>query len=59
MLQLSRWYGIEVVYKSKVNALFFAEMPRNTALTDVLKALELAGKVKFEVSGRKVIVEKP
>lgn len=59
MLQLSRWYGIDVIYKSKVNTLFFAEMPRNTALTDVLKALELAGKVKFEVSGRKVIVEKP
>ena len=54
--QLSRWYDVEVEYSRKVGDLFYAEMPRNTKLSDALKALELTGKVHFEIDGRKIIV---
>jgi hypothetical protein len=56
MRQLTRWYGVEVVYNKKVNDLFYAEIPRNTNLSDVLKALELTGKVHFLIDGKKIIV---
>jgi transmembrane sensor len=57
MRQLERWYDVEVIYNKKVDDLFYAEIPRNTGLTDVLKALELTGEVRFAVEGKKVFVE--
>ncbi len=54
--QISRWYDVEIVYTKKVDDLFYAEIPRNTQLSDLLKALELTGKVHFEVEGKKIIV---
>jgi transmembrane sensor len=54
--QLSRWYDVEMVYDKKVSEIFKAEIPRNTQFSDVLKALELTGKVHFKIQGRKVIV---
>lgn len=56
MMQLSRWYDVDVVYKNKINDRFYAEIPRNTKLSDVLQALELTGKVRFEIKGKKIIV---
>lgn len=56
MRQLSRWYNIEVVYEKQLNETFYAEMPRNTKLSDVLKFLELTGKVHFEIDGNRVTV---
>ncbi len=54
--QISRWYDVEVVYNKKVDDLFYAEIPRNTRLSDFLKALELTGTVHFEIDGKKIIV---
>lgn len=54
--QLSRWYDVEIVYNKKIDDLFYAKILKNTKLTDVLKALELTGKVRFAVEGKKVIV---
>ena len=56
MRQLSRWYDVEIDYKGKPDDLFIAEMRRNIKLSDALKALELTGKVKFEIQGKKIIV---
>lgn len=59
MRQLSRWYDIDIEYQDNGTELkdqFYADIPRNTNLTDVLKVLELTGKVKFKTEGRKVIV---
>lgn len=56
MRQISRWYNVEVIYKKKIDDLFIAEIPRNTKLSEVLKALELTGKVRFEIEGDKIIV---
>ncbi len=56
--QIARWYDVEVEYNEKVDDLFYAEIPRNTRLSDVLKALELTGKVHFEIEGKKIIVRR-
>ena len=56
MRQLSRWYDVEVEYNGKADDLFFAEMRRNIKLSDALKALELTGKVRFDIQGKKIIV---
>ena len=56
MRQLSRWYDVEIEYKGKMDDLFIAEMHRNIKLSDALKALELTGKVRFEILGKKIIV---
>ena len=56
MRQLSRWYDVEIEYKGKTDDLFIAEMRRNIKLSDALKALELTGKVKFDIQEKKIIV---
>jgi len=56
MRQLSRWYDVDIEFGGKPDDLFVAEMPRDIKLSDALKALELTGKVKFEIEGRKIIV---
>lgn len=57
MRQLSRWYDVEVVYQNEQDAdPLHAEIPRNTKLSDALKALELTGSARFKIEGRKVIV---
>lgn len=56
MRQLSRWYNVEIDYNGKPDDLFIAEMRRNIKLSDALKALELTGKVRFEIEGKKIIV---
>jgi transmembrane sensor len=56
MRQLSRWYDVEIEYKGKNDDLFIAEMRRKINLSDALKALELTGKVKFDIQGKKIIV---
>jgi len=56
MRQLSRWYNVDIEYNGKTDDLFIAEMRRNIKLSDALKALELTGKVRFEIEGKKIIV---
>ncbi|MCR8559393.1 FecR domain-containing protein [Mucilaginibacter sp. BJC16-A38] len=56
MRQLSRWYDVDVVYNKKVNDHFFAEIPTTVKLSEVLRALELTGKVNFDIQGRKIII---
>jgi hypothetical protein len=57
MKQLCRWYDVEVEYQNKsFNSIFVGEMPRSSKLSDVLKALELAGNLHFDIEGKKIIV---
>lgn len=56
MRQMSRWYDVEIVYNKKLDDLFYAEIPRTTMLSDVLKALELTKNVHFKIEGRKIMV---
>jgi ferric-dicitrate binding protein FerR (iron transport regulator) len=57
MLEISRWYNVEIVYSGKVpQRSFVGKISRDAALPDVLKILELSN-VKFNVIGRKIIVQ--
>lgn len=57
MRQLARWYDVDVEYRNKSEGdLLHVEIPRNTKLSDVLKALEVAGAGKFELEGKRIIV---
>jgi transmembrane sensor len=56
MRLFSRWYDVQIEYRGKTDDLFIAEMRRNIKLSDALKALELTGKVRFDIDGKKIIV---
>ncbi|WP_341841481.1 FecR family protein [Chitinophaga caseinilytica] len=58
MNQLSRWYDVEVGDIEQVDDRFYLDLPRSKKLSDVLKALELTGKVKFKIEGKKIVVMK-
>jgi ferric-dicitrate binding protein FerR (iron transport regulator) len=55
--QLTRWYEVDVVYDQGIDDLFYAKIPRSTDLPEVLRLLELTGKVHFEINGRMIIVK--
>lgn len=56
MRQIARWYDVEVEFHSINNERFYAQPSREAKLADVLKALELTGKVQFGIQGKKIIV---
>ena len=57
MRQLSLWYDVDVVYtNNQIQDLFYADIPKNTTLSDVLKALEVTSKVQFEIEENRIIV---
>jgi ferric-dicitrate binding protein FerR (iron transport regulator) len=57
MNKLERWYDIEVEYKgSVVPRRFSGAVSRSNNLSEVLRIMELTGKVKFEIEGRRVFV---
>ena len=56
MLQLERWYDIDVTYEKKIPEIWFSgKMSRDISLPGLLKILEKTG-VQFRVEGRKLIV---
>lgn len=56
MRQLSRAYDIDVKYEGTVNEKFGGGIPRNVNISQVLKMLQLTGKVNFRVENRIVTV---
>lgn len=60
MLQISRWYDVDVVYEDKQIAqqVHGGVMFRSEKLLNVLNALKISGNVNFKVEGRKVTVMK-
>lgn len=57
MRYLSRWYDVDVDFINKNNKdKFYIEMPQSSKLSDVLRVLELTGKQKFEIEGKKIVV---
>ncbi len=60
MLEISRWYNVDVVYEDKQVAqkLFGGMISRSEELARVLSALEVTGDVHFKVEGRRVTVMK-
>lgn len=58
MRQLSRWYDVDIVYQDLPATGFNARISRQTPISNILKALELTGEVKFKIEGKKVTVMK-
>lgn len=57
MREISRWYNVDIVYSGKVpKRSFEGKISRDAPLSDVLKILELSN-VKFNVEGKKIVVE--
>lgn len=57
MPQLERWYDIDVEYEGNIsNQAFIGDISRNENLSEVLKILELTGKIHFRSVNRKIIV---
>lgn len=58
MDQLSRWYGVTIVYGSKIpDVEFTGVLPRSAAIASVLDFLQGTNEVKFKLSGNKIMVE--
>lgn len=58
MLQVKRWYDIEVVYSgAKPNLSFTGVIPKNNNISILLKVLESTGGVKFGIEGKKVTIQ--
>lgn len=58
MLQVKRWYDIDVVYSgAKPDLLFTGVIPKNNNISVLLKVLESTGGVKFGIEGKKVIIQ--
>jgi ferric-dicitrate binding protein FerR (iron transport regulator) len=60
MRRISRWYNVDVAYEpgQQITTGFLGSMTRYTNVSEVLNALEAAGKVKFKIEGRKITVSK-
>lgn len=58
MMQLSRWYDVEVVFKGNTDdsVTFNGTISRSVNLSTVLKMLQSTGEVTFSIVGKKVTV---
>jgi transmembrane sensor len=57
MRAVSRWYDIDVKYKSKIpRKLFTGSVSRGANLSEVLNSLQYLGGVHFKIEGRAVII---
>lgn len=55
--QAARWYDVEFVYKGNIPERFSGQISRSANAEQLLKILELTGKVKFEINGKTIIVK--
>lgn len=58
MREISRWYDVDVIFEDKIPGHFVATLPRSVPVSKLLKILEMAGGVRFEIdeSKKKIIV---
>ena len=57
MRQISRWYNVDIQYPdNKQNGHFTGYISRNVPVSKVLKMLEETGDLRFQVTGRTIVV---
>lgn len=57
--QLERWYDVEITYPPQIGTeKFYAELPRDRKLSEILKAIGQFNKLKFKIEGRRVSILK-
>ncbi|WP_119079151.1 FecR family protein [Chitinophaga alhagiae] len=54
MRQIERWYDVQIDYASMPDKEYSGMMRRTSNLSEVLKMLEVAGRVRFTIEGRTV-----
>lgn len=55
--QAERWYDVQFEYKGGIAARFSGQISRSANAEQLLKILELTGKVKFEIHGKNIVVK--
>jgi ferric-dicitrate binding protein FerR (iron transport regulator) len=55
--QAARWYDIQIEYHGQINSTISGGISRHVNLSQLLRILELTGKVTFSIEGKKVIVQ--
>ncbi|WPU96113.1 DUF4974 domain-containing protein [Mucilaginibacter sabulilitoris] len=59
MRTVSRWYDVDITYNGTApDDIFGGSVSRFNNISEVLKILQLTGKVHFKIEGRKIIVSK-
>jgi transmembrane sensor len=56
MRQVSRWYDVDVVFGKSISEKFYAQVSRNTDVSNLLKMLEATRAVHFVIEGRTIKV---
>ncbi|GAA3929350.1 DUF4974 domain-containing protein [Chitinophaga oryziterrae] len=56
LVQLSRWYDVDVDYSAVPNQTFEGEISRNVSLMQVLRAIEQGSDIKLIVKERRIII---
>lgn len=56
MRQVSRWYNVDVVFEKPVTEKFYAQVSRNTDVSNLLKMLEATKAVHFKIEGKVITV---
>lgn len=57
MRQIARWYDVTVEYAGNIsNKAFIGDISRTERVEEVLKMLELTGKIHFKIENRKIVV---
>ncbi|MBX2922135.1 MAG: FecR domain-containing protein [Chitinophagaceae bacterium] len=58
MRQISRWYDVAVVYEGDLSGISLSgSVPRKEKVTQLLRALEMSERVKFEMKGNQILVK--
>lgn len=55
--EASRWYDVEFKYEDEIDETFSGQISRNVNASQLLKILELTGKVHFVIQGKTIIVK--
>ena len=60
MRQIERWYQTDVIFKdANKPGHYIGSIKRKSSIEEVIRMLELAGDVKFKISGKTIIVTNP
>lgn len=59
MRQVNRWYDAQIVYEARIPDHFIGTIPRNVQVSKLLTMLELTGRLRFRIDGRKITVAAP
>lgn len=59
MDQVSRWYNVEVTYEGDFSDTYFSgSMSRFADISELLQAIEWTESIKFNIKGRRIVVQK-